>query len=68
METKNGPTLDGHELRKPQNTTENSRIGAGKKAGLYGCAFFILAAVALIIILVFTGIYVPFEGTEGVGP
>ena len=43
-------------------------IGAGKKTGLYGCAFMILAVVIVFIILVLTGIYNPFQGTEGVGP
>ena len=45
-----------------------SDIGAGKKIGLYGCAFLILAVIVVFIVLVLTGIYVPFEGTEGVGP
>ena len=48
--------------------TSGSDIGAGKKTGLYGCAFMILAVVIVFIILVLTGIYNPFEGTEGVGP
>jgi len=43
-------------------------IGAGKKTGLYGCAFMILAIVIVFIVLVLTGIYNPFQGTEGVGP
>ena len=43
-------------------------IGAGKKTGLYGCAFLILAIVIVFIVLVLTGIYNPFQGTEGVGP
>lgn len=45
-----------------------SDIGAGKKTGLYGCAFMILAIVIVFIVLVLTGIYNPFQGTEGVGP
>ncbi len=43
-------------------------IGAGKKTGLYGCAFLILAVAIVFIVLVLTGIYNPFQGTEGVGP
>lgn len=43
-------------------------IGAGKKTGVYGCAFLILAVVIVFIVLVLTGIYNPFQGTEGVGP
>ncbi|MDQ3751183.1 MAG: hypothetical protein M3367_19525 [Acidobacteriota bacterium] len=45
-----------------------SSIGAGKKTGLYGCGFLILAVVIVFIVLVLTGIYNPFQGTEGVGP
>lgn len=48
--------------------TDGSDIGAGKKTGLYGCAFMILAVVIVFIVLVLTGIYAPFQGTEGVGP
>lgn len=43
-------------------------IGSGKKMGLYGCGLLILGVVIVIVMLVMTGIYVPFEGTEGVGP
>lgn len=43
-------------------------IGAGKKTGLYGCAFMILAVIIIFIVLILTGIYNPFLGTEGVGP
>lgn len=43
-------------------------IGTGKKTGLYGCAFLILAVVIIFIVLVLTGIYNPFQGTEGAGP
>jgi hypothetical protein len=45
-----------------------SGIGTGKKTGLYGCAFLILAVVIIFIVLILTGIYTPFQGTEGVGP
>ena len=45
-----------------------STIGAGKKTGLYGCGLLILAIVIVFIVLVLTGIYNPFQGTEGVGP
>ena len=48
--------------------TGGGDIGAGKKTGLYGCAFMILAIVIVFIVLVLTGIYNPFQGTEGVGP
>ena len=48
--------------------TGGGNIGAGKKTGLYGCAFMILAVVIVFIVLVLTGIYNPFQGTEGVGP
>ncbi len=43
-------------------------IGTGKKTGLYGCALMILMVVIVFIVLVLTGIYNPFQGTEGVGP
>jgi len=49
-------------------TDVSGDIGTGKKTGLYGCAFMILAVVIVFIILVLTGIYNPFQGTEGVGP
>ncbi len=45
-----------------------SDIGTGKKIGLYGCAFLILAIIVFFIVLALTGIFVPLEGTEGVGP
>ena len=50
------------------NNGGESGIGAGKKTGLYGCAFMILAIVIVFIVLVLTGIYNPFQGTEDVGP
>ena len=43
-------------------------VGTSKKIGLYGCGYLILAIVIVIIVLVLTGIYNPFQGTEGVGP
>ena len=43
-------------------------IGTGKKVGLYGCGFLILATIVITIILILTGMYNPFVGTEGVGP
>ncbi len=51
-----------------ETDTGGGDIGAGKKTGLYGCAFMILAIVIVFIVLVLTGIYNPFQGTEGVGP
>jgi len=48
--------------------TDGGDIGAGKKTGLFGCAFLILGIVVIFIVLVLTGIYAPFQGTEGVGP
>ena len=50
------------------NAPDESDIGTGKKVGLYGCAFLILALVAVIIIVLLTGTNVPFVGTEGAGP
>ena len=43
-------------------------IGTGKKIGIYGCAFLVLAVVIVSIVLALTGMYNPFEGTEGIGP
>ena len=43
-------------------------IGTGKKTGLYGCGLLILAIAIIFIVLVLTGTYNPFQGTEGVGP
>ncbi len=62
-----------NEITEENRQAENREIsagdiGAGKKTGLYGCGFLILAVVIIFIILVLTGIYNPFEGTEGVGP
>ncbi len=45
-----------------------SGIGARRKAGLYGCGFLLLALVIMLIVLIITGIYVPFPSNEGVGP
>ena len=58
------------ELRQDTAVREKdaSGIGTGKKVGLYGCGFLILAVIIIAAILIFTGMYVPFEGTEGVGP
>lgn len=52
------------------NVGENrqSGIGTGRKTALYGCGFVILAVMIIFIILVLTGAYNPFLGTEGVGP
>jgi hypothetical protein len=46
----------------------DSPIGTGKKVGLYGCGLLLLGLVIVAVILFLTGVYVPFEGTEGVGP
>lgn len=58
------------ESRQDPAVRENDAlgIGTGKKVGLYGCGFLILAVIIIAAILIFTGMYVPFEGTEGVGP
>ncbi len=50
------------------NTEQVSDIGTGKKVGLYGCGFMILAVVIIFIVLALTGFYNRFQGTEGVGP
>jgi hypothetical protein len=49
-------------------TGASGDIGPGKKTGLYGCALLILGVVIVLIVLILTGIYNPFEGTEGIGP
>ena len=56
--------------RKPARYQRRAHIGywEGKKTGLYGCAFLVLAVVIVFIVLALTGIYNPFEGMEGVGP
>jgi len=46
----------------------DTSVGTGKKVGLYGCGFMILAIVLIAVVLILTGIYNPFQGTEGVGP
>ena len=51
-----------------KETTDADDIGTGRKTGLYSFAFLILAILLVFIVLVFTGAYNPFEGTEGVGP
>jgi hypothetical protein len=50
------------------DSAELGSIGSGKRLGLYGCGLLLLGLVIIAIIIVFTGLYVPFEGTEGVGP
>ena len=47
---------------------DTTDIGAGKKTVLYGFGLITLAVVIVFIVLVLTGIYNPFQGTEGVGP
>lgn len=62
--------------KKDAVTNENGQIdarrdtsvGTGKKVGLYGCGLLILAIVIIAVVLILTGIYNPFQGTEGVGP
>ncbi len=51
-----------------ENEPESGDTGTGKKLGLYGCAFLILAVIIITAIIILTGVYVPFRGTEGVGP
>jgi hypothetical protein len=63
-ENEQAGTARDDDLRDRQGFT----IGAGKKTGLYGCGFLILAIVIVFIVLVLTGTYNPFQGTEGVGP
>jgi 4-hydroxybenzoate polyprenyltransferase len=59
--------IDVEENRQPELRTDYG-IGTGRKTALYGCGFLILAVVVVFIILVFTGAYNPFTGTENVGP
>ena len=55
----------GHEPRSREN---ESAMGTGKKVALYGFGLLLLGLVVITIIIFLTGVYVPFEGTEGVGP
>jgi len=64
-ETRQTQTLKADSTR---GVSDAAGIGAGKKTGLYGCGFLILAVVIIFIVLVLTGFYNPFQGTEGVGP
>ncbi len=63
---------DTEENRQAESRTDNggreSGIGAGKKVGLYGCAFLVAAFVIMLIVLIITGMFNPFPGSEGVGP
>ena len=54
--------------QKRESESGATGIGTGKKAGIYGCGFLVLAIMIIFIILVLTGYYAPFQGTEGVGP
>lgn len=51
-----------------QVDSKTDAIGTGKKTGIYGCALLVLAVMIVFIVLALTGIYNPFEGTEGIGP
>ncbi len=64
-ETRRAQPLEDDSTR---GVSDTAGIGTGKKTGLYGCGFLILAVVIIFIVLVLTGIYNPFQGTEGVGP
>lgn len=57
-----------HEDESTRGTSVTTGIGTGKKLGLYGCGFLILAVLIIFIFLFLTGIYNPFQGMEGVGP
>jgi hypothetical protein len=61
---------DRHSEQREINSQQRdvSDVGKGKKLGLYGCAFIILAIVIFFIVLIYTGFYAPFQGSEGVGP
>ncbi len=65
-----GMEKDNKENRQTagHQTGASGDIGPGKKTGLYGCALLILGVVIVLIVLILTGIYNPFEGTEGIGP
>ena len=60
------------ENRQSDSRTDNagreSGIGTGKKVGLYGCVFLMLAFIIMLIVLIITGMYQLFPGSEGVGP
>ena len=63
------------ESRRPGRAEDDSirdgsepRVGFGKRVGLYGCGFVLLGLLIAAVVLFLTGVYVPFEGTEGVGP
>lgn len=53
---------------RTDNAVRDSGIGTGKNVGLYGCAFLVLAFIIMLIVLIITGMYQPFPGSEGVGP
>ncbi|CAN5381536.1 hypothetical protein BH20ACI2_BH20ACI2_09400 [soil metagenome] len=60
--------IDEENRRDRLEADASGDIGAGKKTGIYGCGFLILGVVIVFIVLVLTGIYNPFQFTEGVGP
>lgn len=67
MDEKQNESMEDNRQTERRDQRE-SGIGTGKKVGLYGCAFLVLAVVIIFIVLILTGIYSPFQGTEGVGP
>ena len=56
------------ETLEADSTRGDTSIGMGIKLGLYGCGFILLAILIVFVVLFLTGIYNPFQGTEGVGP
>jgi hypothetical protein len=58
-------------VQQTQSINDDSgkeNIGTGKTVGIYGCGLLLLGLLIVLIALVLTGIFNPFEGTEGVGP
>jgi hypothetical protein len=66
--TKGGSPRTGITEDDRTHDGSDAPIGTGKKVGLYGCGLLVLGLVIVAVIIFLTGVYVPFEGTEGVGP
>ena len=66
--TEQDTTGESARVRLGGSGSAEEKIGVGKKTGLYGCGLLILSIALVIIVLAFTGIYNPFQGSENVGP
>lgn len=67
-ERQNNEVVEQSDVSGINIESRDRTIGKGKRIGLWGCGLLLLGIFIVFIVLFFTGVYNPFEGTENIGP